>query len=70
MQRFQLVRHEDVSGSSGTGIVAEGLIFSDGAAVMRWLTRPCSTAFYACLDDITRIHGHEGRSKVRLLDTP
>lgn len=35
-QRFRLVRHEDVSGVSGTGVVAEGVLFSSGKAVLSW----------------------------------
>jgi hypothetical protein len=38
MKRFRLVRDRDVSGVSGTGIVAEGTMFSDGTCVLRWLT--------------------------------
>ncbi len=38
MKKFWLKRIEDVSQVSGTGIVAEGIIFSDGVAVLRWLT--------------------------------
>lgn len=70
MQRFQLIRSEDVSGSSGTGTVAEGVVFSDGTVVMRWLVAPCSTAFYASAADLIQIHGHEGRTRVVVLDQP
>ncbi|EYB68851.1 hypothetical protein DEIPH_ctg017orf0229 [Deinococcus phoenicis] len=68
MQRFILIRHEDVSGSSGTGAVAEGVVFSDGTAAMRWLVEPCSTALYSSIGDVERIHGHEGRTVVQVLD--
>jgi len=40
MRRFLLVRDCDPSGVSGTGIVAEGVQFSDGTAVMHWLRAP------------------------------
>ena len=30
MRNFNLIRHIDVSGLSGTGVVAEGVVFSDG----------------------------------------
>lgn len=43
-------------------------MFSDGATVMRWLVEPCSTAFYSCIADVERVHGHEGRTTVRVLD--
>lgn len=69
MQRFLLVRHEDLSGNSGTGIVAEGVVFSDRRVVMRWLVAPCSTAFYDCIADVERLHGHQGRTVVRVVDS-
>ena len=40
MLRFQLRRAEDVSGSSGTGIVAEGVISNRGRVVLFWLRPP------------------------------
>ncbi|UQN04847.1 hypothetical protein [Deinococcus sp. QL22] len=70
MQRFQLIRTEDVSGCSGTGAVAEGVIFSDGSAAMRWNRPPCSTAFYASIDDLIFLHGHEGLTTVQVIDQP
>ncbi|MFB9994090.1 hypothetical protein ACFFLM_19205 [Deinococcus oregonensis] len=70
MQRFQLIRNEDVSGRSGTGIVAEGVIFSDGSAVLRWNVAPCSMGFYHSIDDLIFLHGHEGRTTVQVIDQP
>ena len=43
MRIFSLVRHEDVSGVSGTGRVADGVEFNDGTVVLRWLTMGGST---------------------------
>lgn len=70
MQRFHLVRHVDVSGSSGTGVVAEGVVLSDGRAVMHWLRAPCSTQTYRHVQEILDIHGHGGRTHVEVLDHP
>ncbi|UQN06307.1 hypothetical protein [Deinococcus sp. QL22] len=70
MQRFQLVRTQDVSGSSGIGVVAEGVVFSDGAAVLRWRVPPFSTGFYASVDDLIQVHGHEGRTTLQVIDQP
>ncbi|UQN06776.1 hypothetical protein [Deinococcus sp. QL22] len=70
MQRFQLVRREDVSGRSGTGVVAEGVIFSDGTAVMRWNVAPYSLAIYSNMDDLIQVHGHEGRTVIQVIDQP
>lgn len=34
--RFELHRDTDVSGVSGVGIVADGVVFPDGTAVLQW----------------------------------
>jgi hypothetical protein len=57
---FYLYRKTDATGVSGTGIVAEGVRFSDGTCALRWRTETSSTAIYASLDDLVKIHGHEG----------
>lgn len=62
MRTFNLHRAEDESGVSGTGIVTEGVEFSDGTCVMRWLTSTKSTAFYDNINELVQIHGHEGRT--------
>ena len=67
-RRFVLDRREDISGVSGTGIVAEGVEFSDGAAVLRWCVGLRSTAVYDSIDDLVAIHGHEGATMLRWLD--
>jgi hypothetical protein len=68
MRRFQLQRHEDASGVSGTGVVAQGVEFDDGSCAMRWLTETASTALYASAEDVVTIHGHEGRTRLVWLD--
>lgn len=65
---FKLVRDEDVSGVSGTGIVAEGVKFSDGTCVLRWVTQWRSTAVYATVEDLDAIHGHGGRTRIEWID--
>lgn len=68
MKRFNLVRTEDVSQVSGLGTVAEGIVFSDGIAVLRWLTAGGSTGVYDSIEDLEKIHGHEGRTKIIYID--
>ncbi|MHA0043495.1 hypothetical protein [Deinococcus sp. PEB2-63] len=70
MRRFHLVRTEDVSGSSGTGAVAEGVEFHDGTVAMRWRTDIRSTALYDSIQHVVTIHGHEGRTTVQFWDPP
>lgn len=61
---FTLQRTEDVHGVSGTGTVAEGVIFADGTTVMRWLLATATTVHYASIVDVIEIHGHDGRTTV------
>lgn len=68
MRFFHLRRIRDLSGISGTGIVAEGVQFSDGSCSMRWLTKTPSTALYSCIEDLRLIHGHEGATVVEFDD--
>lgn len=62
---FNLVRSEDKSGISGTGVVAEGVEFSDGQCVMRWLTDKSSIAIYKNAERLISIHGHEGATQIK-----
>lgn len=68
MRTFLLERTEDESGVSGTGEVAEGVQFSDGLCVMRWLTTTTSTAIYRSVKELISIHGHQGKTVVVFAD--
>jgi len=68
LRRFVTVRSVDVSGVSGTGVVAEGVQFSDGVCVLRWLTERTSTAIYDSIDDLITIHGHNGNTTLQWID--
>lgn len=67
-RRFHLVREEDVSGTSGTGIVAEGCLFSTGKTVIAWTTRYTSVAMYDSLAELEAIHGHQGKTTITWID--
>lgn len=62
---FKLVRHEDETGVSGVGYVAQGVEFDDGSVAMRWRTEISSTAVYANIADVETIHGHEGKTEIQ-----
>lgn len=64
MRVFRLVRSEDVSGVSGTGTVADGVVFPDGVTILRWRTARGSTAVYDSVKDVERIHGHDGKTRL------
>ncbi|MFI6827554.1 hypothetical protein ACIBG5_10675 [Kribbella sp. NPDC050241] len=62
---FLLVRHVDVSGVTGTGIVAEGTEWTDGSVSLRWRSEHASTTFYeAGVRAVLAVHGHRGASEV------
>jgi len=61
---FGLYRHEDVTGASGTGLVATGVEFDDGTTVLRWRGEAPSTVVWPSLDAAQKIHGHGGRTQV------
>jgi hypothetical protein len=71
-RRFVLDRNVDVTGVSGTGVVAEGVEFSDGVCVLHWIGGwPSSVVHYERgLDAVLHVHGHDGRTVVRFLDGP
>lgn len=64
MKQFKLNRLEDATGISGEGIIAEGIQFSDGRCVLRWLTEITSIGIYDSIDDVEFIHGHDGKTVI------
>lgn len=69
-RRFFLWRHEDDSGVSGTGAVAQGVVWHDGTATLKWSVpgKPNSEASYRCMLDLMEIHGHGGKTVAKWLD--
>ena len=61
---FYLYRREDVSGVSGTGIVAVGVILPSGHAVMEWCSRWPTVTIFQSIEQVERIHGHGGRTSI------
>ena len=70
MRRFELHRTRDVSGVSGTGIVAEGIVFSTGTAVVHWISgRFQSTVTWPDgVPAVEEIHGHGGATTIHWID--
>ncbi|MEU8224929.1 hypothetical protein [Kribbella sp. NPDC048915] len=68
-RRFELVRHRDVSGVSGTGVVAEGIEWSDGTVALRWGGHyPTTTVWQDGISALLAVHGHNGATVIRWLD--
>lgn len=68
MRRFELHRDTDPSGVSGVGVVAQGVVFTDGVAAMRWLGGENSTVVFDSIGALMRIHGHAGATRLVWLD--
>jgi hypothetical protein len=67
-RRFELHRDTDVNGVSGTGVVAEGVQFTDLTVAYRWRTRT-ATVIAADVGDVVTIHGHDGATRLVWLDS-
>lgn len=68
-RRFVLRRYVDVSGVSGTGDVADGVLWPDGSASIRWRGRhPSLVQWDHGLDSIEEVHGHQGATELVWLD--
>jgi hypothetical protein len=68
MKLFNLIRLMDVSGNSGTGIVAQGVVFDDGTVTMRWLSNKYrSTVVFKSMRELKGIHGHRGKTIIEYI---
>lgn len=71
MRPFMMIRDDDETGISGTGVVAEGVQFSDGVVVIRWQThgdKHHSTVVWDNIGDALAIHGHGGKTWLQFAD--
>lgn len=75
MRTFHFMRTEDASGTSGEGIVAEGVQFADGSVMLHWFnedndgleTTSDGFSFKPGPDgaeDTVAVHGHGGRTQI------
>ena len=68
MRRFYLNRLEDISGVSGTGRVAEGVLFHDGQYVISWFGQYHTVEVGPSINTMIKVHGHQGRTVVEWED--
>lgn len=61
---FHLQRDLDVTGVSGGGRVADGVLWPDGTVTVRWRGDKPSTAMWGSLADAQAVHGHGGATRV------
>ena len=68
-RRFVLRRRTDVSGVSGTGDVADGVLWPDGTAAVRWRgEHPSTVVWDRGQASVELIHGHQGSTTIEWLD--
>ena len=59
-----------MTGVSGTGVVAEGILFTDDVAVLHWVSQwPSSVVHYERgMESVEHVHGHGGKTRIVWLD--
>jgi hypothetical protein len=62
--RFHLERDVDVTGASGTGHVADGVLWPDGTVTVRWRGERKSTVNWDRVEDAEAVHGHGGATRI------
>jgi len=67
-RRFYLDRLDDESGVSGTGVVAEGTLYTNGRVSVTFLIKPFSMLWYLSIEEMIDVHGHGGRTQLVWID--
>jgi hypothetical protein len=63
MRRFLLIKEDEST-------VAEGIIFSNGRAVICWVDQPVSVVVYATFNDLIIQQEKSGKQRVQWMDAP
>ena len=70
LKEFYLLRNKDVSGVSGEGVVARGVILESGRCVLEFVNSVhTSINIYQNITDVELIHGHSGATEI-IMGTP
>lgn len=67
---FYLLRHADINGLSGTGVVAVGVVYPNGRAHMQWVSFKTSFEMHDSVENLIDIHGHNGATQLIYGDPP
>lgn len=68
-RRFELHRDTDHTGVSGTGVVAEGVLFRNGNVVVSWLGEHATVTTYPQgMATVEAVHGHGGSTRIVWID--
>lgn len=62
---FHLQRDVDVTGASGTGHVADGVLWPDGTVTVKWRGEYASEVSWPKgIEAVEHVHGHDGRTRI------
>jgi hypothetical protein len=67
MRRFYLNRTEDVTGNTGPGRIAWGVLWESGAVSLEWMAKTGVNTFFT-LQAMNDVHGHIGKTLVEWID--
>lgn len=68
LKTFQLYRKHDISGVSGTGLIAEGCEFTFGRVCVCWLGSQKSIVLWDSIEDLKKVNCHNGSTVIKYLD--
>ncbi len=68
IRRFHLLRDKDVTGFSGTGLIAWGVQFPDGKVVTRWNGDIAQIGVWEDIEHVKAVHGHGGFTRIEWID--
>ena len=64
MKLFYLNRLKDITGVSGNGKVAEGVVFDNGKVCLMWIVGIESIVIHESLENLIKVAGHDGNTQV------
>jgi len=67
---FYMLRHSDLSGLSGVGIVAVGVVWPNGRVSIAWTSVRSSYEQHDSMENLQEIHGHSGNTEFIFGDPP
>ena len=67
MKLFKLYRKVDITGISGVGYVAEGVIFENNKVILCWYGKVSSIVVYDNLEDMKSIISHNNNTDIHYL---
>ena len=63
-RRFRLQRHRDITGVSGEGLVANGVVFFGGVCIVHWRGPFVSTTVHQGIESVETVHCHDGLTSI------